>query len=104
MGEQRWLEAESFRRAKDLAAFAAIAVATAPAPIPGDAEHRGAAQVVDGYKRLAAVRDPPLRRGGIARALVERRIPKNPSLNLSSRLTPAGVNPAVLPHRWRRAS
>src|SRR5207249_7077190 len=48
MGQQRWIEAEAFRRAQELAAFAAIAVATGSSHDPQEMLGAVARQVVEG--------------------------------------------------------
>jgi len=95
LGEQRWLEAESFRRAQDLAAFSAIAVATGSSTDPQEMLATAARQVVDGLGVDACwihrydAEESRVMLVGEASYL-------NPSLRLSPRLVPTAVNPAVL--------
>jgi PAS domain S-box-containing protein len=95
MGQQRWIEAESFRRAQELAAFAAIAVATGSSHDPQEMLGAVSRQVVEGLgmdacwiQRFDAA-DSLLRLVGEASYL-------NPSIKLSSRMIPDAANPAVL--------
>ena len=95
MGQQRWIEAESFRRAQELAAFAAIAVATGSSHDPQEMLGAVSRQVVEGLgmdacwiQRFDAA-ESVLRLVGEASYL-------NPSIKLSSRMIPDAANPAVL--------
>jgi len=95
MGQQRWIEAESFRRAQELAAFAAIAVATGSSHDPQEMLGAVSRQVVEGLgmdacwiQRFDAA-ESILRLVGEASYL-------NPSIKLSSRMIPDAANPAVL--------
>jgi len=95
MGQQRWIEAESFRRAQELAAFAAIAVATGSSHDPQEMLTAVSRQVVEGLGMDACwiqrydARESALRLVGEASYL-------NPSIKLSSRMIPDAINPAVL--------
>jgi PAS domain S-box-containing protein len=95
LGEQRWIEAESFRRAQDLAAFSAIAVATGSSTDPQEMLTMAARQVVEGLGVDACwihrydAEESRVMLVGEASYL-------NPSVRLSARLTPTAVNPAVL--------
>lgn len=95
MGQQRWIEAESFRRAQELAAFAAIAVATGSSHDPQEMLGAVSRQVVEGLGMDACwiqrydEAESVLRLVGEASYL-------NPSIKLSSRMIPDAANPAVL--------
>ena len=95
MGQQRWIEAESFRRAQELAAFAAIAVATGSSHDPQEMLAAVSRQVVEGLGMDACwiqrydAEESSLRLVGEVSYL-------NPSIKLSSRMIPDAINPAVL--------
>ncbi len=95
MGQQRWIEAESFRRAQELAAFAAIAVATGSSHDPQEMLGAVSRQVVEGLGMDACwiqrydSQESALRLVGEASYL-------NPSIKLSPRMIPDAINPAVL--------
>ena len=95
MGQQRWIEAESFRRAQEIAAFAAIAVATGSSHDSQEMLGAVARQVVEGLGMDACwiqrydARESALRLVGEASYL-------NPSVKLSPRMIPDAINPAVL--------
>ncbi|HZI89420.1 MAG TPA: ATP-binding protein [Candidatus Polarisedimenticolia bacterium] len=95
MGQQRWIEAESFRRAQELAAFAAIAVATGSSHDPQEMLAAVSRQVVEGLGMDACwiqrydAQESSLSLVGEASYL-------NPSLKLSPRMIPDAINPAVL--------
>jgi len=95
MGQQRWIEAESFRRAQELAAFAAIAVATGSSHDPQEMLTAVSRQVVEGLGMDACwiqrydARESALHLVGEASYL-------NPSIKLSSRMIPDAINPAVI--------
>ncbi len=95
MGQQRWIEAESFRRAQELAAFAAIAVATGSSQDPQEMLSAVSRQVVEGLGMDACwiqrydAQEAALRLVGEASYL-------NPSIKLSTRMIPDAINPAVL--------
>src|SRR6267378_7248815 len=95
MGQQRWIEAESFRRAQELAAFAAIAVATGSSHDSQEMLGAVARQVVEGLGMDACwiqrydAQESALRLVGEASYL-------NPSVKLSPRMIPDAINPAVL--------
>jgi PAS domain S-box-containing protein len=95
MGQQRWIEAESFRRAQELAAFAAIAVATGSSHDPQEMLTAVSRQVVEGLgmdacwiQRYDAL-ESALHLVGEASYL-------NPSIKLSPRMIPDAINPAVI--------
>ncbi len=95
LGQQRWIEAESFRRAQELAAFAAIAVATGSSEDPQEMLCAVARQVVEGLGMDACwihrydSTESSLLLAGEASYL-------NPSVRLSARMIPDAINPAVL--------
>src|SRR4051812_23416952 len=95
MGQQRWIEAESFRRAQELAAFAAIAVATGSSHDPQEMLAAVSRQVVEGLGMDACwiqrydAAESSLRLVGEVSYL-------NPSVKLSPRMIPDAINPAVL--------
>ncbi|HEY2923704.1 MAG TPA: ATP-binding protein [Candidatus Eisenbacteria bacterium] len=95
MGQQRWIEAESFRRAQELAAFAAIAVATGSSHDPQKMLGAVSRQVVEGLGMDACwiqrydAKESALRLVGEASYL-------NPSIKLSPRMIPDAINPGVL--------
>jgi signal transduction histidine kinase len=95
LGQQRWIEAESFRRAQELAAFSAIAVATGSSHDPQEMLAAVARQVVEGLGMDACwihrfdAAESTLRLVGEASYL-------NPSIRLSPRMIPDSINPAVL--------
>jgi PAS domain S-box-containing protein len=95
LGEQRWLEAESFRRAQDLAAFSAIAVATGSSTDPQEMLTMAARQVVEGLGVDACwIHRYDAEESRVT--LIGEASYLNPSVRLSPRLTPTAVNPAVL--------
>lgn len=95
LGNQRWIEAESSRRAAELSALSAIAVATGSSTDPDEMLHAAAREIVEGLEVDACWihrRDewsPELRLAAEASQL-------NPSLRLSSYMIPGPKNPAVL--------
>lgn len=95
LGEQRWLEAESFRRAQDLAAFSAIAVATGSSTDPQEMLTMAARQAVEGLGVDACwIHRYDAEESRVT--LVGEASYLNPSVRLSPRLVPTAVNPAVL--------
>jgi PAS domain S-box-containing protein len=95
LGQLRWIEAESFRRAQELAAFSAIAVASGSSSDPQEMLAAVTRQVVEGLGMDACwihrfdAQGARLSLAGEASYL-------NPSLQLSPRMIPDPVNPAVL--------
>ena len=95
LGQQRWIEAESFRRAQEIAAFAAIAVATGSSHDSQEMLGAVSRQVVEGLGMDACwiqrydAQESALRLVGEASYL-------NPSVKLSPRMIPDAINPAVL--------
>lgn len=95
LGHQRWIEAESSRRAAELAAFAALAVATGSSNDPQAMLSAAAREIVEGLEidacwifRYEAERS--------ALALVAEASYLNHSLRLSPHMIPDPVNPGVL--------
>ncbi|TMQ48177.1 MAG: PAS domain S-box protein [Candidatus Eisenbacteria bacterium] len=95
MGQQRWIEAEAFRRAQELAAFAAIAVATGSSHDPQEMLGAVARQVVEGLG-MDACWIQRYDSGESALHLVGEASYLNPSIKLSPRMIPDAINPAVL--------
>ncbi|HYR51780.1 MAG TPA: ATP-binding protein [Candidatus Dormibacteraeota bacterium] len=95
MGQQRWIEAESFRRAQELAAFAAIAVATGSSHDPQEMLGAVARQVVEGLG-MDACWIQRYDSGESALQLVGESSYLNPSIKLSPRMIPDAINPAVI--------
>ena len=95
MGERRWLESESERRAKDLATFSQIAVATGSSTDPQEMLSTAARQVVEGLDVDACwihrydAEESTVTLVGEASYL-------DPSVQLPSALVPTALNPAVL--------
>ncbi len=95
LGQQRWIEAESFRRAQEIAALAAIAVATGSSHDSQEMLGAVSRQVVEGLGMDACwiqrydAQESALRLVGEASYL-------NPSVKLSPRMIPDAINPAVL--------
>jgi PAS domain S-box-containing protein len=95
LGNQRWIEAESSRRAAELAALSSIAVATGSSTEPDEMLHAAAREIVEGLEVDACWihrRDewsPEFRLAAEASHL-------NPSLRLSSYMIPDPTNPGVL--------
>ncbi|MGE5176320.1 MAG: ATP-binding protein, partial [Hyphomicrobiales bacterium] len=95
LGHQRWIEAESSRRAAELAAFAALAVATGSSSEPQAMLSAAAREVVEGLEidacwifRYEAERS--------ALALAAEASFLNQSLRLSPHMIPDAINPGVL--------
>jgi len=95
LGQQRWIEAESFRRAQELAAFSAIAVATGSSYDPQEMLGAAARQVVEGLGVDACwihrydTEDSRL-------SLVAEASYLNPSIRLAPHMIPDYANAAVL--------
>jgi PAS domain S-box-containing protein len=95
LGERRWLESESERRARDLAAFSAIAVATGSSADPQEMLSTAARQVVDGMDVDACW----IHRYDAAESrvtLVGEASYLDPSVRLPAQLVPTALNPSVL--------
>jgi len=95
MGQQRWIEAESFRRAQELAAFAAIAVATGSSHDAKEMLTAVSRQVVEGLG-MDACWIQRYDSGESALHLVGEASYLNPSIKLSPRMIPDAINPAVI--------
>jgi PAS domain S-box-containing protein len=95
LGDKHWLEAESFRRAQDLAAFSAIAVATGSSNEPEEMLNTAARQVVEGLGVDACW----IHRYDAEEArvtLLAEASYLNPSIRLSQRLMPTPETPALI--------
>ena len=95
LGQQRWIEAESSRRAAELSAFSSIAVATGSSADPKEMLHAAARAIVDQLQVDACWihrydANPPL----VTLAAEASNLAG--SLGLSSRMIPDSVNPGVL--------
>ncbi len=95
MGQQRWIEAESFRRAQELAAFSAIAVATGSSHDSQVMLSAVSRQVVEGLGMDACWIQTYDAKGEALRLVGEASY-LNPSVKLSPRMIPDAINPAVL--------
>lgn len=95
LGHQRWIEAESSRRAAELASFAALAVATGSSSEPEAMLTAAAREIVEGLEVDACW----IHRWDEAEsrlALVAEASFLNPSLRLSAHMIPDAVNPGVI--------
>jgi len=95
LGQQRWIEAESSRRAAELSAFSSIAVATGSSADPKEMLNAAARAIVEQLQVDACWihrydADPPL----VTLAAEASNLAG--SLGLSSRMIPDSVNPGVL--------
>ena len=95
LGQQRWIEAESSRRAAEIAAFGSIAVATGSSADSSVMLNAAARAIVE---RLEVDACWIHRREGRTQRLhlVAEAVTLNPSLQLSPRMYPNASNPAVL--------
>jgi len=95
LGQQRWIEAESSRRAAELAAFASLAVATGSSTDPLEMLNAASREIVERLEVDACwihrIETEPARL-----VLVGEASYLNPSLRLSPRMLPDPINPAVL--------
>lgn len=96
LGQQRWIEAESSRRAAELSAISALAVATGSSVEPTTMLLAAARQIVEGLEvdacwihRYEAADGGRLALAGEASYL-------HPTLRLSPRMIPDAINPGVL--------
>jgi hypothetical protein len=96
LGQQRWIEAESSRRAAELSALSALAVATGSSVEPATMLRAAARQIVEGLEvdacwihRYEAADGGHLALAGEASYL-------HPTLRLSPRMIPDAINPGVL--------
>ncbi len=95
LGQQRWIEAESSRRAAELAAFASLAVATGSSTDPQKMLNAASREIVERLEVDACW----IHRYEADRSvfvLVGEASYLNPSLKLSARMTPDPINPALL--------
>jgi len=95
LGQQRWVEAESSRRAAELSAFSSIAVATGSSADPHEMLQAAARAIVEQLQVDACWihrydNDPPLV------TLAAEASGLTASVGLSSRMIPDSVNPGVL--------
>ncbi|HKQ19460.1 MAG TPA: ATP-binding protein, partial [Candidatus Eisenbacteria bacterium] len=95
MGNQRWIEAESSRRAAELSAFASLAVATGSSIEPQAMLTAAAREIVEGLE-VDACWIHRYEAGDSHLALVAEASYLNPSLRLSSHMIPDAINPGVL--------
>jgi len=95
MGNQRWIEAESSRRAAELSAFASLAVATGSSIEPLAMLTAAAREIVEGLE-VDACWIHRFEAGGSHLALVAEASYLNPSLRLSPHMVPDAINPGVL--------
>jgi PAS domain S-box-containing protein len=95
MGNQRWIEAESSRRAAELSAFASLAVATGSSIEPQAMLTAASREVVEGLE-VDACWIHRYEAGDSHLALVAEASYLNPSLRLSTNMIPDAINPAVL--------
>ena len=95
LGQQRWIEAESFRRAQELAAFSAIAVATGSSNDPQEMLTAAARQVVEGLDTDACwIHRSDPEEGRLS--MVAEASYLNPSIKLSPRMLPGAASPGVV--------
>ena len=95
MGNQRWIEAESSRRAAELSAFASLAVATGSSIEPQAMLTAAAREIVEGLE-VDACWIHRYEAGDAHLALVAEASYLNPSLRLSPHMMPDAINPGVL--------
>jgi signal transduction histidine kinase len=96
LGQQRWIEAESSRRAAELSALSALAVATGSSVEPVTMLRAAARQIVEGLEVDACWihRYEPADGGRLH--LVGEASYLHPTLRLSPRMIPDAINPGVL--------
>jgi signal transduction histidine kinase len=95
LGHQRWIEAESSRRAAELASFAALAVATGSSTEPQAMLTAAAREIVEGLE-VDACWIHRWEEAESRLALVAEASFLNPSLRLSAHMIPDAVNPGVI--------
>lgn len=95
MGNQRWIEAESSRRAAELSAFASLAVATGSSIEPQAMLTAAAREIVEGLE-VDACWIHRYEAGESHLVLVAEASYLNPSLRLSPHMIPDAINPGVL--------
>lgn len=97
LGQQRWIEAESSRRAAELAALSSLAVATGSSVEPGTMLRAAARQIVEGLEVDACwIHRYEASGGGGRLALAGEASYLHPTLRLSPRMIPDAINPGVL--------
>ncbi|HEU4726153.1 MAG TPA: ATP-binding protein [Candidatus Eisenbacteria bacterium] len=96
LGQQRWIEAESSRRAAELSALSALAVATGSSVEPGTMLRAAARQIVEGLEVDACWIHRYESADGGRLALVGEASYLHPTLRLSTRMIPDAINPGVL--------
>jgi len=96
LGQQRWIEAESSRRAAELAALSALAVATGSSVDPGTMLRAAARQIVEGLEVDACWIHRYESGDGGRLVLVGEASYLHPTLRLSPRMIPDAINPGVL--------
>jgi PAS domain S-box-containing protein len=95
LGQQKWIEAESSRRAAELAAFASLAVATGSSADPQAMLNAASREIVERLEVDACwIHRYEADRNRLA--LVGEASYLNPSLRLSGRMIPDAINPALL--------
>jgi signal transduction histidine kinase len=95
LGQQRWIEVESSRRAAELAALSSLAVATGSSVDPGTMLRAAAREIVEGLE-VDACWIHRYEEGGGRLALAGEASYLHPTLQLSSRMIPDAINPGVL--------
>jgi len=97
LGQQRWIEAESSRRAAELAALSSLAVATGSSVEPGTMLRAAARQIVEGLEVDACwIHRYEASGGGGRLVLAGEASYLHPTLRLSPRMIPDAINPGVL--------
>jgi PAS domain S-box-containing protein len=94
LGDQRWIEAESSRRAAELAALSAIAVATGSSTDPDEMLHAAAREIVNGLEVDACWIHRSDDSGELRPAARASHL--DPSLRLSAYMVPGPQNEGVL--------
>ncbi len=96
LGQQRWIEAESSRRAAELSALTSLAVATGSSVEPVTMLRAAARQIVEGLEVDACWIHRYEAADGGRLALVGEASYLHPTLRLSPRMIPDAINPGVL--------
>ena len=96
LGQQRWIEAESSRRAAELSALSALAVATGSSVEPTTMLLAAARQIVEGLEVDACWIHRYEAADGGRLVLVGEASYLHPTLRLSPRMIPDAINPGVL--------
>jgi signal transduction histidine kinase len=95
LGQQRWIEAESSRRAAELAAFSSIAVATGSSADPKEMLHAAARAIVEQLQVDACWIHRYEAEASLVTLVAEASYLSS-SVRLSSRMIPDSINPGVL--------